>query len=149
MTRRARNDARTADRGAAAVILLLLTPVLFAAAGLVWDGGRAITARQGAADLAEQAARAGANVLDVTALRATGADVLDPGPAQLAACAYVATAAPGDPCRASVGSDSVTVTVTTSTPTVLLGLLGIDTFHTTGTATAAPVTGILTRQTGP
>ena len=54
MTCRAPNAG---DAGAVTVILLLLSGAFLAFAGLVWDGGRAITARQHAADLAEQAAR--------------------------------------------------------------------------------------------
>ena len=134
------------DRGAAAVILVLLTPMLFALAGLVVDGGRAIAARQRAADIAEQAARAGVDALDVTALRATGVDTLEAGAARGAACRYVATAAPDAGCTVRVGADRVTVQVTTRTSTVLLGLVGVNTLHAASTATAAPATGVRTAE---
>jgi Flp pilus assembly protein TadG len=142
--RQARRRDLRADGGAAAVLLVLLTPVFLALAGLVLDGGRAIAARQQAADLAEQAARAGAGALDVTTLRASGQDTINPAAAQAAACRYVTLSQPGDGCRATVTAGQVTVTVATSTPTVLLGLIGINTFHTTGWATATAVTGIST-----
>jgi len=134
------------DRGAAAIILVLLTPVFFALAGLVLDGGRAITARQGAADVAEQAARAGVNALDVSALRASGVDVVDPETARAAACRYVSIADPEDGCAVTVDGARVRVTVTTRTSTVLLGLIGIDSFHAAGSATATPVRGVLTEE---
>ena len=132
------------DSGAAAVILVLLTPVLFALAGLVLDGGRAIAARQHAADLAEQAARAGVDMVDVTTLRSTGTDTVDPAGGVAAACRYVAAADPGAGCEAVVHGASVTVRVTTTTPTVLLGLVGVNRLHAAGTATAAPATGVVT-----
>ena len=139
-----RRGGPTREAGAAAVILVLLTPVLFALAGLVLDGGRAIAARQRAADVAEQAARAGVDALDVGALRATGADTIDPDAARAAACRYVVTAAPGAGCTVRVGADTVTVEVATRTPTVLLGLVGVDSLHAASTATAAPATGVRT-----
>ena len=52
-------------------------------AGLVVDGGLAISERQHAGDIAEQAARAGADDLDQNALRA-GTYVLDPSACDLA-----------------------------------------------------------------
>lgn len=134
------------DTGAAAVILVLLTPVLLALAGLVLDGGRAIAARQRSADLAEQAARAGVNALDVTTLRSAGLDAVDPTAARIAACRYVVTAEPGAGCRVVATPDRVQVTVTTRTSTVLLGLIGINTFHAAGTASAAPVRGVRTQE---
>lgn len=142
---------RSGDRqdGAVTVILLLLTGMLFALAGLVWDGGRAITARQHAADLAAQAARAGAQDIDLTALRSDGVDVLDAGLAVADACRYVHVAAPGAGCTATATPTSVTVVVTTRTPTALLGLIGITTFTTHGSATATGVRGVVTGEVDP
>jgi Flp pilus assembly protein TadG len=137
---------RRDDTGAAAVILVLLTPVLFALAGLVLDGGRAIVARQRAADVAEQAARVGVDGLDVATLRATGVDTIDAAAAREAACRYVETSSPGAGCTVHTGVDTVTVEVTTRTPTVLLGLIGVDSLHAAATATAAPATGVTTAE---
>jgi Flp pilus assembly protein TadG len=134
------------DHGAAAVLLLLLTPALFGLAGLVLDGGTELAARQNAADLAEQAARAGADVLDTSALRATGIGTLDPLAAQAAACRYVTTTDPTVSCTVSITSSpegqQLTVRVRGSHPTVLLGLVGINTLHTDAVGTAQAVTGI-------
>ena len=143
----ARRSPRS-EEGAAAVILLLLTPALFGLAGLVLDGGRQLAARQQAADLAEQAARAGADRLDISTLRTTGASEFTDGPARAAACGYVTTADPSATCTATVtagtGGPQVKVRVRTSSPTVLLSLVGVNRLHTDGTATATAVTGIRT-----
>jgi Flp pilus assembly protein TadG len=139
----------THDSGAATVLLLLLTPALFALAGLVLDGGRQLTARQHAADLAEQAARAGADQLDTATLRATGTTQLDADTVARVACHFVSTVEPTATCIASIQrspqGSQVQVQVRTVQRTVMLGLIGINAFHTAGTATAQPVTGIRTR----
>ena len=146
--RRLRPAAAVAEDGAAAVLVLLLTPALFGLAGLVLDGGTELAARQHAADLAEQAARGGADALDTNALRTTGTEGLDTAAAQAAACRYVTTD-PGATCTATVTSSAagqqVTVRVRGSHPTVLLGLIGINTLHTDAVGTAQAVTGIRTR----
>lgn len=136
------------DHGAAAVMLLLLTPALFALAGLVLDGGTQLAARQHAADLAEQAARAGADQLDTGTLRATGAVTVDAVAAGAAACRYARTAEPTATCTATVqpgaAGTQVQVRIGTRTPTVLLGLIGINALHVQAVATAQALTGIRT-----
>lgn len=135
-----------ADDGAAAVLLLLLTPALLGLAGLVLDGGTELAARQHTADLAEQAARAGADALDTSTVRATGTGILDPLAARAAACRYVTTTDPTASCTVGITSSpagqQLTVRVRGSHPTVLLGLVGINTLHTDAVGTAQAVTGI-------
>jgi Flp pilus assembly protein TadG len=136
------------DDGAATVLLLLLTPALFALAGLVLDGGTHLAARQHAAGLAEQAARAGADQLDTTALRATGSPRLDETAARTVACRYVHTVEPDATCTAQVNATptepEVEVRIQTHTSTVLLGLIGVNTLRTDAYGTAQAVTGIHT-----
>lgn len=145
---RARLGRECAEEGAAAVLLLLLTPVLFALAGLVLDGGAELTARQRTADLAEQAARAGADRLDTNTLRSTGTSTLQAAAARAAACAYAEVADPTISCTASLapgpGGTQLQVRLRGHHPTVLLGLLGINQLRTDATATATGVTGIAT-----
>jgi Flp pilus assembly protein TadG len=147
--------ASTADGGAATVLLLLLTPALFALAGLVLDGGTHLAARQRAADLAEQAARAGADQLDTSGLRSTAQPLLDTTRATTAACRYVRTMEPDATCTATVlpaaGTQELQVRVRTVTPTALLGLIGINTLHADALGSAQAVTGIRTTlpQEGP
>jgi len=63
---------RADDRGTLSIFVVMLAPAIFFLAGLVIDGGGALVAKQRAADLAEQGARAGANAIDVAVLRDTG-----------------------------------------------------------------------------
>lgn len=141
-------SADRADAGAATVLLLLLIPALFALGGLLIDGGTHLAARQRAADLAEQAARAGADRLDTSRLRATGIQTLDTAAARTAACRYVRTVEPDATCTAEVlpaaSGQQVQVRIRTVTPTVLFGLLGINTLHTDALGSAQAVTGIRT-----
>ena len=138
------------EDGAAAVIILLLTPALFALGGLVLDGGTHLAARHRAAGLAEQAARAGADTLDTNALRSTGTARLETDRAKQAACRYVRTVEPDTTCTATVRTtptgQEVYVRVQGRTATVLLGLVGVNTLRTDGVGTAQPVTGIRTRE---
>ena len=135
--------------GAVSILVVLLTPAMFVCAGLVWDGGRAITARQHAADLAEQAARAGVNDLDLSALRDRGSDTIDMPRAITDACHYVTVTAPGASCTATATTSTVTVHVTTHTPTALLGLIGMSSLTTHGYATASAVRGVITGEDQP
>ncbi|MFC7645034.1 pilus assembly protein TadG-related protein [Streptosporangium lutulentum] len=54
------------------IFTVLFSVVVFLLAGLLVDGGAAINARLRAADVAEQAARAAADQVDVEYLRETG-----------------------------------------------------------------------------
>ena len=65
------------ERGSLSLFAVIFTLVVLMLAGLVYDGGLAIAARQRAADVAESAARAGANAVDVEAFRARQVLVVD------------------------------------------------------------------------
>jgi Flp pilus assembly protein TadG len=101
------------------VVMLVLTFAL--CAGLAVDGGRQVGARSRAADLAENAARAGAQ--ELTDIR-TGTWRLDRTRARQAAAAYLA--ARGETGSISVSDRRVTVVVTITINTSLLRLAGID-----------------------
>ena len=130
------------DRGTIAMYTVLFTPVVLLLAGLLVDGGLAIHARQRAADMAEQAARAGADQIDTDVLRKTGKPVLDPGRARAAACDLLA--AYPDEVTASqcdANDQEVAVTVQISVKPQLLGIIpGFGEFRLTSGATARPVT---------
>ena len=64
--------SRRDDRGSMSIFTVIFSVVVFLLAGLLVDGGAAINARLRAADVAEQAARAAADQIDVEYLRATG-----------------------------------------------------------------------------
>jgi zona occludens toxin (predicted ATPase) len=127
-----------ADEGSATVVALVLLPTLLLCAGLVLDGGAALAAEARAMGEAAEAARAGADTIDVNAYRRGGYTAVDPVRAEAAANAFLA--ASGDRYQVTVNGDAVTVTVTAAWKTQLLNLAGLDVLHVVGTATAHPVT---------
>jgi Flp pilus assembly protein TadG len=122
--------------------VVLFTPAVFLLAGLLVDGGLAIHARQRAADMAEQAARAGANEIDADILRRTGEPVIAPDRARVAACDLLAdygTEVTASDCDAD--EDQVVVTVELTVRLQLLGIVpGMGAFTMRSTASAEPVT---------
>lgn len=101
--------------------------IVFAAAlvlvsGLVVDGGRMLTAHREAGNLADSAARAGAQAVDDARVRAGDPVVLDAEGAVTSACSLLATA--GRPCGGGTGvtvsGNAVTVTVSDAVDLLLL-----------------------------
>jgi hypothetical protein len=133
-----RDDPRHDDGSISAFLVLVLVGV-FAVMGLVVDGGSAFTARQAAADEAEQAARAGAGALSEQALRA-GSLQLDPGAAVAAAEAF--TVAAGHPGTASVSGGVVTVRINYRVAMQVLGIVGIQSLPVSAVASATDLQGV-------
>src|SRR6185369_2611451 len=115
-----------AERGSVTVFVVFFTLVALALASLLVDVGNAVNAQERAADLAEQAARAAANAIDVADLR-SGTVTID----QTRACAdasnlihaYAAAsrvdAAMTGPCTyPSPRQVTVSVSITTTTPLI-------------------------------
>jgi len=127
------------DRGSATVFGLFLIMVVLVLAGAMIEGGNAMSARGHATDIAQQAARAGADKLDLAALRTTGVVRIDPTAAKAAATAFLAQVGETGTVTATPASVSVTVTVTR--PGILVPILGISTLTVHATAAAAPITG--------
>ena len=125
-------------RVTACVVGEALAPLRFA--GLVLDGGLALTAKVRAIGEAQEAARAGAQEIDLTAYRADGTLRLIPQQASTAARNYLAAA--GHTGTVSVAGNTVNVTVSITQPTQLLGLAGIGSITVTGTGQAQPQRGI-------
>ncbi|MEV0233302.1 flp pilus-assembly TadE/G-like family protein [Nonomuraea sp. NPDC050786] len=129
------------ERGSMSVFTVLFSVVVFLLAGLLVDGGAAINARLRAADVAEQAARAGADQIDVDHLRATGQTRLL-GEDQVCARADEIVAAQGgdDVTRGqcTVGQAQVTVTVSVKWQAFFLGAIGFPGSEMTAQAVAAP-----------
>ena len=80
-------------------------------AGMAYDGGQIVATQAAARDLAANAARAGAQEVDLDALRSSGDALLDPRRAAAAATAYLAEAGHPGAGSASVAGDAITVTV--------------------------------------
>ena len=96
---------------------------LLVVAGLVIDGGNVLAARREAANVAESAARAGAQALDTAAARTSGGAQLDAPSAIARAESYLAET--GYTGSASVQGNDVLVEVTITRRTFLLGLAGV------------------------
>lgn len=97
------------ESGSVSAFVAVIAIGLVMVAGLVYDGGQVLAAQTTARDLAANAARAGAQEIDLDALRADGVAVLDPARAATAAQGYLsASGVNGD--VDVVGAD-ITVTV--------------------------------------
>ena len=116
---------------------------LLAVAGLVLDAGLALAEKVRALDIAQAAARAGAQELDLYKYRTTNVAELDPTRAAQAARVWLASAGvDGD---ATATTTTVTVTVRRSTNTQLLQIVGVGQLHVSASASATAVQGV----TGP
>ena len=140
MSSPAEPDPVERDRGAVTAIVAVFLVGLMAAAALVYDGGRAITAKRRAINQAEQAARAGARAIDPAALRAGQPERVDVAAADQQARQYLDSV--GATGTVSVKGATVQVTVTYRQPTLLLGLVGVDSFSGSGSADAVSVRGV-------
>lgn len=96
--------------GSITMAVVVLIPVLLFATGLVLDGGRQMGAYAEARDLADNAARVGAQQVDLDVYRQTGQPALIAGEAEAAAAGYLASQ--GHTGTVVVNGDSITVTVT-------------------------------------
>ena len=148
MNARQRGRRTDAERGAISVFLAVLVPGLLLIIGLAVDGGAKVAATQRANAIADEAARAGGQALDVSSALA-GQVRVDPAAAVAAAEGYLAR---NDVSGAVtvVDGDTLQVTTTITEPTAFLGLVGITEFTVEGTGTADLVhDSTLTGRTGP
>ncbi|HEX6469072.1 MAG TPA: pilus assembly protein TadG-related protein [Streptosporangiaceae bacterium] len=136
-----RDDAK--DRGTFSLFTAIFAVFVIMLAGLVVDGGLAIHARERAADIAEQAARAGADDIDLGALRATGEPSVDTATACEKArdlAASYADQISSWTCDPSPEQVSVRITIQVE-PQLLDIIPGLGPFTMTSTATARPERG--------
>lgn len=128
------------ERGSVTAMWAILALALLVLGGLVYDGGRVLTARREANNLARQAARAGAQQLDEDSIR-LGDPRLDTTAAEVAAREYLERR---DliPVAVEVRDSTVTVTVELVQPTPLLALVGIEDRTVTSTASARSARGV-------
>lgn len=132
----------TADEGRVTAFVVVLAIGILALIGLSLDGGLALAAKVEANGQAEAAARAGAQAIDLAVYRATNRVQLVPAQAVANAQHYLASV--GASGAVSVSGDTVTVTVTASQPTQLLGLVGISSLSVHGAGSAHPQRGVVT-----
>jgi Flp pilus assembly protein TadG len=130
-----------------AVFVVVFGVAVLLLAGLLVDGGAAINARLRAADIAEQAARAGADTIDVDHLRATG-NVRLQGGGQACTRAAAIVRAHGDAtaalagCSLGGGGQQVTVSVRLDWEAYFLTIVGFGGGTMTAQVTAGPQTGL-------
>lgn len=130
------------DGGQVTAFVVTISAALLLFAGLVLDGGLALSTKTQALDAAQAAARTGAQHLDLTRYRLTGQTRLDPRAAAAAARGWLTRAGLDGDVAATTAE--VTVTVHATRRTQLLGLVGVRELYVTATATAAPRTGVTT-----
>ena len=128
-------------------VVFAATVLLFA--GLVLDGGLALATTVRAIGQAQEAARAGAQAIDLTAYRADGSLRLDPDRAAALARAYLSNAHTTGTASVTVAGGTVTVRITTTQPTRLLGLVGVRSIPITASGSAHPDRGPGTQAGGP
>jgi len=116
------------------------TVALLAVAGLVIDGGYTLATRRQAFNEANAAARAGAQAIDETSLRADGTVRVQPGRARTLALDHLAAA--GLDGTVEVLGDTVTVHVTTTQDLALLGIIGVGPFTIEAEGSARAVAGV-------
>lgn len=132
MTRKRLGD----ERGVVLIAGLLLTVALLMVIGTAVDIGNAFIVHRQLVNVADDAALAGSQQLDIAALH-QGTLALDPAQAESAALATLS----GDEtlsATAQASGGAINVSVEETTPTILLRLVGLDAFHLHARATAAP-----------
>ena len=123
-------------------MLVVLFAVLAALAGIVVDGGAQLIADENAVAVAQEAARAGAMTVDESAAYSSGSFVVSQQRALAAARSYLIRAGYHRFAVAPDGARSITVSVAVTEPTRFLSLIGVDSFTSTGTATASLMIGV-------
>jgi Flp pilus assembly protein TadG len=131
------------DSGQVTAFATIMTIALLLVAGLVLDAGLALSVKVRALDVAQSAARAGAQELNLAKYRASNVAELDPTQAAATARAWLTTA--GFTGEATATTQTVTVTVRGASRTQLLQLVGVPQLAVSASATATAVHGV----TGP
>ena len=131
---------RRDQQGRVSAYVVITATAALAFGGLVLDGGLALAAKVRAMGQAQEAARAGAQEIDLAAYRADGTLRLLPDRAVTAAHNYLAAAHHTG--SVSVSGNTVNVSVTISQRTQLLRLLAVDSITVTGHGEAEPQRGI-------
>ena len=128
-------------------VFVLLLPFMFGLLGLSLDGGQMLVTQRQIQGVAQGAARAGAEQLDIEAARnsPTAPAPLDPNLAWNAAADYIAAQPPGLSATIKADTSQISVEVTSGTvPVVFLPAIGYRTpIHVRATAVAEPRTGIV------
>ena len=128
------------DRGSVSLLLAVWVIAILAVIGLAVDGGAKVRAIQRADNIAAEAARAAGQAINPTLAVPGTKQVLQADQAKAAGEAYLAAAGVQGSVTV-VNNTEVRVTVTISTNTVMLSIIGINQTTATGQATAQLVVG--------
>jgi Flp pilus assembly protein TadG len=134
--------AQERDRGSVTIYFAVAVVGLFVLLGLVVDGGTKVRAVQRADTLAAEAARAGGQAINLPPAIAGQRPTADPRAAVAAARTYLAGNGVTGTVTVTPDRRRLDVTVTTHTPTVFLGLVGVSTLTAHGHASAQLAFGI-------
>jgi hypothetical protein len=125
------------DRGQVSGFAIIMVTAMIAVAGLVLDGGLAVAAKVRAVSVAQSAARAGAQQVDLRVYRQAGLVRLDVAKATAAAEDWLSRAGAAGTVTAT--PLRVRVEVTATAETQLLSLVGVASITVHATATAVAV----------
>ena len=128
------------ERGTVTIFVSVFMVALLVVAGLVIDGGNTLAARREAINVAESAARAGAQGLDEDAARNDTAVRLSPVVAHARAQNYLD--ATGQTGIVTIEGDTVIVEVTINQPLFILGIAGLRDATVNGRGSARGVRGV-------
>lgn len=128
------------EGGQVTAFVTVFTVALVFVVGLVLDGGLVLAAKRQAGNVAESAARAGAQAVSIDRLRSEGASELDPDEALARARSYLARV--GHRGTVTVSGDTVTATVEIDQPLQILGIGGLGQVTVTGRGEARTVRGV-------
>jgi len=117
------------------VFVAAIVPALLVVFGLVLDLGQQLRAQGTAAAVAQEAARAGVESVDLGHYRGGAALSVDAATATAAARGYLSAAGYSGVVRLT-GPATLSVTVTVTRPTQVLGMVGISSWTATETARA-------------
>lgn len=124
------------DAGQVTAMWVVLATALMVLGAVVYGGGQILAGRREANNLALQSARAGAQSVDERTFRSgNGAVTLNQGQAEAAARSYLSSQGITNP-QVSVAGDQVTVTITITQPTPILGIIGMPSRTVTATQSA-------------
>ena len=133
---------RREDAGSVTLFFVIAVAGLLVLIGLVVDGGTKVRALQRADRLAAEAGRAGGQAINVPTAIIGDPPTLDARAAVNASQAYLASNGISGTVSVDNAGRSLTVDVTTTTNTVFLGLIGVNSMTVHGSAKVSLVHGV-------
>ena len=133
---------RGSDDGSVTLFCCIASAGLLVLLGLVVDGGAKVRALERADRLAAEAGRAGGQAINVSAAITGTSPVVDATGAVRSAQNYLAQQGAAGTVQVVDGGRALVVDVTTSNPTVFLGIIGINSISVHGSAKVTLVRGV-------